>query len=87
MPATPDQVHTLALEAEETLEKLSTALASIPEVDDQAAASVGKMADACRQIAGAVGKSEPEAPRPTTDDAIGAHMAQRRAAAAEQPPA
>jgi hypothetical protein len=87
MAATPDQLHTLALEAEECLEKFSTALASAG-ADDKAVQAIGQMADAVRQIAGMLGKSEPQPAAPSTDDAIGAHMAQRRAqAAAPQPPA
>jgi hypothetical protein len=85
MPATPDQLHTLALEAEECVEKLSTALASVPGIDEKAVAAVGQMADALRQIAGMIGKSEPQAAPTTPSDAIGAHMAERRAAAAAPP--
>lgn len=90
MPATPDQLHTLALEAEDCLEKFATALASAG-ADDKAVTVIGNMADAVRQIVGMLGKREPDAaPQPSTDQAIGDHMAKRRAdaaAAAAQPPA
>lgn len=86
MPASPDQLHTLALEAEACLEKFATALASAG-VDEKATTAIGQMADAVRQIAGMLGKTDPtaDAGQPSTDQAIGAHMAQRRAAAAAPP--
>lgn len=85
MAASADQLHTLALEAEDCLEKFATALASAG-ADDKAVTAIGQMADAVRQIVGMLGKSAAPAEPQTTDSAIGAHMAQRRAAA-PQPPA
>ncbi len=86
MPASTDQLHTHALKAEEHLEQLATGIASVG-ADDATVKGISQMADACRQIASTLAKggTQPE-PQPTTDDAISAHMAQRRAAAA-QPPA
>ena len=79
---TPDQLHTLALEAEDCVEKFSTALAAAG-ANDKAVQAISQMADSLRQIVGMLGKSNAQqaAPPQTTDSAIGHHMAQRRAAA------
>lgn len=89
MPATSDQLHTNAMEAEKNLEALATGIAGVGASDDDVKA-VTQMAHMCRQIAVSLAKGGTQQPAPpqSTNDAIAAHFAQQRAAAAPpQPPA
>lgn len=91
MPASTDQLHTHAMEAEKHLEQLATGLGQIG-ADDAAVKAVSQMASVLRKVASGLAKGgtadEPEAPeaeRPTMDSAANDMMAERRAAT--QPPA
>lgn len=95
MAASTDQLHTFAMNAEHNLEQLATGIATVG-ADDATIKGISQMAKMCHQIASGLAKggTQPQdqpdpnaAPaQPTTDQAISAHMAQRRAAVA-QPPA
>jgi phosphoheptose isomerase len=93
MAATTDQLHTFAITAEKNLEQLATGIATVG-ADDNTIKGISQMADACRTIAVKLAQGGNAAPaheaaspqpHPSTNDAIAAHMAQRRAAAG--PPA
>lgn len=87
MAAATDQLHAHAMEAEKHLEQLATGIASVG-ADDNTVKAITQMADMCRQIAAKLAqgmKEEPPPARPTADEAIAAHMAQRRQAAAAPP--
>lgn len=82
-----DKLHEHAVEACKHLEQLATGIAGVG-ADEATVQGITKMAEMCRQVAKGLAQNmhAEEPPQPTTDDAIGAHMEQRRAAAA-QPPA
>lgn len=95
MAATPDQLHTYALNAERNLEQLATGLASVG-AQDTAVKAISTMAHSCRQIAAQLAKGgtqdqnaqQPAQPAPdqqgpprTMDEA-----AQRMQSRMQQPP-
>lgn len=88
-PTDTNKLHTHALEAEKHLEQLATGAAALG-ASDKVVQSCTDMASACRQIADGLAKSMRDEPapteqQPTTDQAIAAHFAGRRAAAAGPP--
>ena len=84
MPPNTDALHTHAMKAEEHIEQLATGIAAVG-APDEAVQALGQCADLVRKVATGLAKTmrdepAPEQPTPTTDEAIAAHMASRRAA-------
>lgn len=86
MAASTDQLHTHAVKMEEHAEQLATGLAQVG-ADDAAVKAVTQCAAIGRKIAAALAKGgtqdeqpEPEPAKPTMDQALDQHMAERRAA-------
>lgn len=79
MAVSTDQLHTHAIEAEKHLEQLATGLAEIG-ADPAAVKAISQMADVTRKIASGLAKggTQDEPEKPTMDQELDNHMAERR---------